>query len=216
MSIIGFPDTTPKQVESFLDTYSFIDVNHVDKQGRHALFYAVDRADVAITAILISHGSDTTKRDNNHHDVISYAKSRQLSTIVNLIERYPTSSSMLKAVGALRSLRATQNGNTALSIYDVADALAEPTVDHTLLMNIKETSSNTQKINVDDPAELKKQNAELQKNLAQIAEKARQDYGNKAKQRAIEEKMHKEKILEVEKKKKEEEQKGFFAKLFGF
>jgi hypothetical protein len=62
----------------------------------------------------------------------------------------------------------------------------------------------------------RKQNAELQKNLAQIAEKARQEYGNKAKQRAIEEKQHKDKILAAEKKKKDQEGKGFFAKLFGF
>ena len=62
----------------------------------------------------------------------------------------------------------------------------------------------------------RKKNVELQRNLDQIAEKARMEYGNKAKQRAIEEKQHKDKILEIEKKKKAEEQKGFFGRLFGF
>ena len=42
------------------------------------------------------------------------------------------------------------------------------------------------------------------------------DYGNKAKQRAIEEKRHKDRVLAEERKKKEAEGKGFFAKLFGF
>ena len=62
----------------------------------------------------------------------------------------------------------------------------------------------------------RKKNQELTKNLEHLATKARQDYSGKAKQRAIEEKAHKERVLEAEKKKKDDANKGFFARLFGF
>ena len=62
----------------------------------------------------------------------------------------------------------------------------------------------------------RQKNEELTNNLAKIADKARQDYGANAKRRAMEEKAKKDKILNAEKKKKDEANKGFFARLFGF
>ena len=52
--------------------------------------------------------------------------------------------------------------------------------------------------------------------MAKMSDKSLNDYSQNAKQRAIEEKLHKERVFETERKKKEEANKGFFAKLFGW
>ena len=117
---------------------------------------------------------------------------------------------------------------------DAAIALAEPSLDMSFIADTSTIDAKLQpRTPVDEAAELRydimlwyivmnyalcyrKQNAALQSNLAKMSEKSLNDYSQNAKQRAIEEKLHKERIFEAERKKKEESNKGFFAKLFGW
>ncbi len=245
MTLTKSASKTVDQLESFLNDYSYIDVNAADKEGNSALIYAVYRGDVSVVALLIAHGADTSHRNKAGRTALDIAKSLSMvgkESIINMLVRFPTADSMTKAFGNLKNILVNQH----LSLKDAAHALSEPNIDLSLIQagtdGISATVSKVVSNDINKEAEelrldyiiqsylliiiyslffsyiclyLRKKNLELSKNLEQIAAKARNEYSNNAKQRAIEEKIIKERILEAERKKKDEN-KGFWAKLFGF
>lgn len=125
-----------EDVEKFLNDYGTVDVNSADANGNTALFYAVDKGDVSIVAVLIAHGADTKHRNRAGKTVVEIAQSKSQTDVVNLLDRFPDAKAMQNA---LASLRNAQN-NQGHSIQEAAFALSNPKIDATYLEQTAEST----------------------------------------------------------------------------
>ncbi len=76
------------QLKTYLNEYISIDVNSTDDKGKYAIMYAIDRDNVGVLEVLISHGANVNVRDENGKTPFIYAiENKKQAVAIYLIDQ---------------------------------------------------------------------------------------------------------------------------------